>query len=255
MLPYFIFAFIGLGAEIIKRFLLHRDSLDWLIEIKGILFYMDMSHLANHYGFVLWFLPTLFLARLILFLLYQITTHWLYIFFISLLLFYLSFYIDLPFAIDNALNVVLWLVMGRIYFIYGQKKHYLEGLPIIALLVIGLLLTALAFGLPQVNIANKIMSNEGFAILWAFAIIYSLILILQLLDKVTLPRLKQPFQWGKETLFLFIIHPYTNNIAHIIGEKLHLSSWFLNLMISLILLVILLTIKQRFAHRGLFKYV
>jgi len=56
-------------------------------------------------------------------------------------------------------------------------------------------------------------------------------------------------------MLLFIIHPYTNNIAHIIIEKLHFGDWYLKLFISLLLLQIVLFIKSKFENRGIFKYV
>ena len=56
-------------------------------------------------------------------------------------------------------------------------------------------------------------------------------------------------------MLLFIVHPYTNNIAHIIVEKLHFGDWYLKLLISLFLLQILLFMKLKFKNRGLFQYV
>jgi len=61
--------------------------------------------------------------------------------------------------------------------------------------------------------------------------------------------------WGGNTMLLFIIHPYTNNIAHIVVEKLHFGDWYLKFFISLILLQCVLLIKQRFENRGVFRYV
>ena len=100
---------------------MHRDELDLLVEIKGILFHMDMSSLANQYGFVLWFLPALFFARLFLLLIQKITQNVFYNFIMVVLLFFISFYIDLPFALDNALNSVIWVYIGFVYFNYYRN--------------------------------------------------------------------------------------------------------------------------------------
>lgn len=56
-------------------------------------------------------------------------------------------------------------------------------------------------------------------------------------------------------MLLFILHPYTNNISHIVVEKLHFGDWYLKFLISLLLLQIILLVKIRFEKRGIFKYV
>ena len=66
MIPYFLFAIVGLLLETIKRIALHRESLDYIHEIKAVFIWMDMSSLINTYAFVLWFLPALFFARVFL---------------------------------------------------------------------------------------------------------------------------------------------------------------------------------------------
>jgi len=50
-------------------------------------------------------------------------------------------------------------------------------------------------------------------------------------------------------------HPYTNNIAYIVVEKLHFGDWYLNFFISLVLLQGVLFIKQKFENKGIFRYV
>jgi len=56
-------------------------------------------------------------------------------------------------------------------------------------------------------------------------------------------------------MLLFIIHPYTNNIAHIVVENIQVGDWYLKFFISLLLLQGVLFIKQRFENIGVFKYV
>ena len=56
-------------------------------------------------------------------------------------------------------------------------------------------------------------------------------------------------------MLLFIIHPYTNNIAYIIVEKLHFGDWYLKFFISIVFLQCVLFIKKRFDNKGIFKYV
>ena len=65
IIPYFIFAVLALIIETIKRAALNREGLDYLYELQGIFIWMDHPTLMNTYGFVLWFLPSLFFSRLI----------------------------------------------------------------------------------------------------------------------------------------------------------------------------------------------
>ncbi len=107
------------------------------------------------------------------------------------------------------------------------------------------------FGIPTLDMANKNYENAFLNIIYAISIIFVLILILKKLDlKSELLTI-----WGGNTMLLFIIHPYTNNISHIIVEKLHFGDWYLKFFISLVFLQGVLFIKQRFENRGIFRYV
>lgn len=248
MIPYFIFAFIGLIAEVLKRIALHRESLNYLREIKGILFGMDMDSLLNHYGFVLWFLPALFFSRILLFTLQKITTNLFYNFILVLLLFTASFYFKLPFAIDKALNASLWVYLGFVFFKFQHQRSLLYVLPFVPILILPLL------GIPALDMAQKYYSNIFANIPWALAIIYILVLVFKKTDySEKISNLLS--LWGGGTMLLFIIHPYTNNIAHLIVEKLHFGNWYLKLIISLILLKTVLILGLKYRGRGIFKYV
>ncbi|WP_198265486.1 acyltransferase family protein [sulfur-oxidizing endosymbiont of Gigantopelta aegis] len=244
MIPYFIFSLIGLAVEILKRLILHREELDVFIEIKGILFSMDMSGLMNHYGLVLWFLPALFFSRLFVLVLYKITHKILYVFILSMSLFSASFYIDLPFAIDNACNAMLWILLGYIYFNYYQNSKWLNVFPLLALGVFVL------YGFPSLDIANKNYSYIPVNFVWATAFIGSLCLLLK---NTSMLNALSPL--GKYTMLLFIFHPYTNNIAYIVLEKLNFNVWYITFFFSLSLLSGLILIKMKFYNKGIFKYV
>ena len=98
--------------------------------------------------------------------------------------------------------------------------------------------------------ADKIYSNELLVFLWTLPVVYTLILILK-----SFPVLNACNQWGKYTMLLFVFHPYTNNAAHIIVEKIYPDAWYLSFGISLLLLCMLIFIKKKVANKGLFKYV
>lgn len=245
MIPYFIFAIFGLLLETVKRIALHRENLDYLHEIQGIFIWMDMPSLINTYGFVLWFLPALFFGRVFLFLISKQILSILIQSVIILTLFSLSFLVNLPFGVDNALNAVIFIFIGSLFFRFYQESKKLYILPFV---LAGLVFY---FGIPALDMANKNYENVVINIFWAIAIIF---IFIAALKKVNF-KSKLLTVWGGETMLLFIIHPYTNNIAHIIVGKLHFGDWYLKFLISLVLLQGVLLIKQRFENRGIFKYV
>jgi len=245
MIPYFIFAVIGLFLETVKRIVLHRESLDYLHEIQGIFIWMDMPSLINTYGFVLWFLPALFFGRVFIFFINKQIRSGLIQFIIILLSFSVSFFVNLPFGIDNALNAVLFIFIGSLFFKFYQDDKRLYILPLI------LAVLFFYFGVPALDMANKSYSNVVINIFWAVSIVFVIITILKKLDF----KNKLLTIWGGNTMLLFIMHPYTNNIAHIVVEKIHFGDWQLKFFISLILLQGILLVKQGFDNRGIFKYV
>jgi len=245
MIPYFIFALIALVMETIKRVALHRDTLDYIYELKGIFLWMDMTSLINTYAFVLWFLPALFFARLMLFSVYKYLDNALFQILIVILLFSGSFFVNLPFGLDNGMNALLFLYIGNLFFRFYQDKKILYILPF---LLIGLFLI---LNIPILDMATKNYSNVFVNILFAISIIYTFIAIFKKLNSDNM-LLKM---WGGNTMLLFIIHPYTNNIAHIMVGKINFGDWYLKFIISLFLLQILLFIKLKFENRGIFKYV
>jgi len=245
MIPYFIFAIVGLALETIKRIGLHRESLNYLNEIQGIFIWMDMPSLINTYGFVLWFLPSLFFARVLLVSINKYIQNIFSQLIVITILFIGSFYINLPFGVDNAMNALLFVFIGNIFFRFYQDNKIIYLLPFIAL---GLYFI---FSIPTLDMASKNYGNVIVNIIFALAMVGTFIVIFKKFDLQN----KTLTLWGGNTMLLFIIHPYTNNIAHIIVEKLQLGDWYLKFFISLILLQGVLLIKLRFDGRGIFRYV
>lgn len=245
MIPYFLFAVIALVVEILKRIALQRESLDYLKELQGIFLWMDMASLIHTYAFVLWFLPALFFARVTLvFLDRYIHNPFIQLLSVSIL-FASSFYINIPFGFDNAMNALLFVFGGSIFFRFYQNSKILYIFPFV---LIGLYFT---FGIPVLDMASKNYESVFIIIFWSLSIIGSLILVLKYLSYQS----KIVAVWGSNTMLLFIVHPYTNNVAHIVVEKIHFGDWYLKFFISLFLLHIILLIKLRFEHRGVFNYV
>jgi len=245
MVPYFIFAMIALGAETFKRIALQRESLDYFKELQGIFIWMDMQSLLHTYAFVLWFLPALFFARITLVFINHYIRNISMQFIIISVLFASSFYINLPFGLDNAMNALFFVFIGSVFFRFYQESTILYSLP---LLLLGMYFV---FGVPLLDMASKSYGSVFITICWALAIMGSFILMLKYFNYQN----KILTLWGGNTMLLFIVHPYTNNIAHLIVEKVYFGDWYLKLFISLILLHIILLLKLRFEHRGIFYYV
>ena len=245
MIPYFLFAIVGLLLETIKRIALHRESLDYIHEIKAVFIWMDMSSLINTYAFVLWFLPTLFFARVFLVVINKFIQNIFFQFFIVSILFSCSFLVQLPLGIDNSLNAILFLFLGNVFFRFYQENKILYFLLI---LLVGLYII---YGLPSLDMATKTYQNVFLNIVFASSVVYFFILMFKKLNYTS----KFLTIWGGNTMLLFIIHPYTNNIAHIVVENIQVGDWYLKFFISLVLLQGILIIKQRFENRGVFRYV
>ncbi|WP_158653859.1 hypothetical protein [Helicobacter cetorum] len=82
-------------------------------------------------------------------------------------------------------------------------------------------------------------SNSIIQVLWAL----SMIILLGTLSKYL--NIKVLNFYGKHSFFIYVFHIYTNNIAHLIAEKMGFSYWF-KFFLSLIMLHALLFIKKRF---------
>ena len=246
MIHYFLFSIFGLIIESIKRSLISSESLDYLYEFKGIFIYMDYPHLINTYGFILWFLPALFFARLLVYLLNMKIESIFIQFIIVLCLFYFSFSFDTFFGIDNSLNSIIFIFLGTIYYrLYQNEK-------ILYLLLFILPVLILYFGVPALNMASKDYENIFINVSYAISIIFILVKLLQKMKyENRLVRL-----WGENTMLLFIIHPYTNHIGHIFfGNEVLFGNWHLKLIVSLVILQCVLYVKLKFINRGIFKYV
>ncbi len=246
MIPYFIFSILALIIETLKRLSINKENLDYFFELKGIFLYMDYPNLINTYAFVLWFLPALFLGRFLIHLLGKKIKSIVMQLLIVSFLFYSSFHLDLYFAIDNAFNSALFIFLGSIFYKLYKDEKILYTLILIPPVLI------FNFGIPNLNMALKIFDHVFINILFASSAIFILI---KLVNRLHLNS-KLITLWGANTMILFIIHPYTNHIGHIIFENdILYGNWHMKLITSLIILQLILFLKERFINRGIFKYV
>jgi Fucose 4-O-acetylase and related acetyltransferases len=246
MIPYFIFSIAGLFMEILKRYLLHRETLDYVHEIKGIFIDMDFAGLCNTYAFVLWFLPALFFSRIFLYFIKNKIPSLPLQSLVVVILFMVSFYVDLPFGLDNALNSLIFVYVGNIIF----EKRLSNVSALLSFVALGAIYL-FGFNL-NLDLASKVCSNKFLNVLWAVSFVYLLIFCIKNI------RLNSKFIkiWGSNTMLLFILHPYTNNIAHIVVQKVLQSDyWLFKFVISISLLSLVIFIKEKNKNWLVFKYV
>lgn len=255
MLPYFFFCFLALVIEAIKRFLLGRDSLDYYFEIKAVFFDMDINGLSNHYGFVLWFLPALLIAKSLYYFLTALINNkdWV-LFLIVLVLFKVSFFIKIPFGIQVGMNALFWVFLGgvcyRCIIKYDNSIQF-----IISLFLITTLFLALN-KIPILDMAHLKYENVYLNVMWAISIIMILAISAKKIcsfDKFNSSNLN----WLSDfVMFIFIIHPYTNNIAHLIVTRFFQGDWwFVKFLMSLFILAILISFRNKLPRKGMFNYV
>lgn len=247
MVPYFIFAPIAVGVEVLKRALLQRESLNLKLAARGIFLNMDYQNLNQHYGLVLWFLPSLFIAKFLLYSMNLKVKNRIVQSVLVLILFFLSFRIELPFAIDNGMNVLPWVWMGIVFYYYFRNQT-------VSWVFVVVPLAGCFISVSPLDLANKFYPNVILNSAWAISWIFTLTLFCQ--------RLKLPVQleslislWGKETMLLFVFHPYTNNIAHLLAERINSSLWGLKFLFSVLMLQVLILIKTKNPRRWIFSYV
>jgi fucose 4-O-acetylase-like acetyltransferase len=243
IVPYFIFSLFALIMETIKRVLLDRAPLNFNDEFVGVFIWMDMDMPITSYAFVLWFLPALFVARYITYIILKYIKNILIQAFIVLSLFSISFTVQLPFAIDNGLNALLFVWFG--YYLYGEGKNIWP----VSFVVLSLIY--LFYGVPELNMALKNYDQIVLNILWSVSIASLLMLSVSKVKNIYwLINL-----WGANTLILFTLHPYTNNISVVLLERFGHPEWYFKLLLSLSMLQLVVIIKNKCSHWKIFSYV
>lgn len=252
IVPYFIFCLIGLVATFSKSILLSR-LLDYESELLAIFFWADMPALSNSYAFVLWFLPTLFFAKIwFLAINRHVRTD-----FVKLLLAVSLFLIgvnnQLPFSLDESFTALPWLFIGSKLFNLLNTENKPSALPLLfAMIVIALVYQF--YGTPRLDIASKVYEDYYIAnFAWGVAIVYILCFVYRVVD----------FESGlllgylsTASLLMYTIHPYTNNISYLVVEYFGLGSlWFLKFLLSVLMLLPVIIARNKYSESKVFNYV
>ena len=248
---FLIFALLGFLATYLKNILLSRENLEIWQSLVGIFFWMNMDHL-NHYGLVLWFLPALFWGKSLVFLLLKKINSKLLVGIILSVLFFLILRLDklLPFGLDVGVMSGMWIFLGYVFFNF-VKEYFFRYKIIIAL---GLLVLAVVLPIPVLNLATKSFSNPVYNVFYSLSFVLLIILFMQKISNYVKTG-NWLFYLGANSLFIFIFHVYTNNVAYLIGEKYWLGFWPLTLSLSFILIYLFLWLYRKYFNFGIFKYV
>lgn len=243
-IPYLLFGAIGIAAELTKRVALGRPLGELADYAKGLLVWMDYSHLVG-YHHVLWFLPALLGARIVVWLVCRYLPQWWLALpaVIAMAAAGLQLPVQLPFVMNQILQTVLWVWLGReifnrpaLHFAERPRKWLLFCACVSAWYIWkGVPGLAVATGDFEAPIHNYIFST-------AFSIVVILVCRLFVSGIAVIGKLSR---WGENTLLIMIAHPYTNNIAYLVAEKWLAGAWPAKLAISLTLLYAILRIKSR----------
>ena len=224
--PFFIYLTLGFIIEFLKRFYLDREQLKFE-DFVGALIYMDYDRLIGTYAFVLWFLPALFIGKTLVYLILKYSRFFLIQIVLISIAFLIGYNFNFPLAIDDGLISAPYIFIG--YYFY-KNKGVLANKTIAVILLIPLLLIPLVYGVPELNISTKYFESILINLLWTCALSFLLFIIFSSL-KFNLKALEY---LGINSLLIFLIHPYTNNIAYYAA-----SNYLLQLFISLSMLVLI----------------
>jgi len=252
--PYFLFGMLGLVVNAIKEIVLERDREDVLDELVGLFWWMDIDHL-QHYGFVLWFLPALFWARVSVFLL----TKYLKVNVILLLMLVLVFlsriseFEILPLALDKGVVALPWVLSG---YIFGKHKQNLLSNSIWKLLFFtGGFLVIYYFGLLlPLDMARNNVGNIYLAFPCALFVSYFLIFLLFKFDCL-LQRYSFLTVFGMESMLVLVLHPYLNNIFHLIVLHYFNGEWYFKFLCTFAVLSLLIFLKGQYNENKSLSFV
>jgi acyltransferase len=242
--PFLIWETISLITLYSKNILLNRLQPDFLLLTLKSFLWMNYHILEGQYGFVLWFLPALFIGRLLMYLLIKFFSNQLVVLLIGLFFFILSFSFSGFFNSDIGLNICLWMILGKIILTSKYFKLF-NNIKYILLSILLLYIFYFFFGFPHLDIASKSYSNYFLInIIWAFIVV---ILISQLgnfrfKDSTIIKCL------SIQTLAIFVLHPYTNNIADALLKPAipNYFSWILETIVSFLLIFSVIRIIEKF---------
>lgn len=261
LLPYLIFALISYLVWIVHN----------AVDLPGLLFHLSGIIYGNSsslfFNIVLWFLPCLFITKIVFALLVKYVPHKIPLM-ISLVLFSLVGYgislipydIKLPFGLETVFTAVVFFGMGSLAATHYprsipfQKRR--SALPLLVLFsAIAVVFASLNYSLSthQIDLRLNNLGNYFFFYIAAFAGIMSMIITSKIIKKNFLLE-----YIGTYSLILFALHPlvffyftqiltsFINDQTFVTKHDLYLSPLYTILSITLILLLMISLKKVHF---------
>lgn len=195
---------------------------------------MDYLHLQNSYAYILWFLPSLFWARIFVFLLLKYprftTLPWLCAVILALI-----FDPKLPYVLD----------LGLVGSVFGVAGYFIFKLPRGALCVAifgALSVFFYLFGVVEIEYRHF---SWGGAMAFDVAFGAFLFCVFKTLPAGVLNTTKLA-HIGRYAMFFYIFHAYTNNLAIVGLKALGFTHYALVVALSLSMLLIMHGIAFRF---------
>ncbi|RDU58576.1 acyltransferase family protein [Helicobacter sp. MIT 99-5507] len=231
---YIIFGILGISIESLKDIALHRE-----IEIKelliGLFFYMDYEHLQNSYALILWFLPSLLIAKITCFFILKYTK-WLFLPYIMAIIFILKYNINLPFVLDIGIITSIFCLFG--YFFFKNITRFGNGGGLQIIIWIGLSIFCYLF------VEINILKYRNFSWIFSLAFCISFCILLMFVF-YKYPKILNFKYFGIHSVFFYVIHIYTNNIANYALKYFGITNWIMIFILSLIILITILYIKLK----------
>jgi acyltransferase len=233
---FLVFLIVGFVVEYLKRFILQRDQLVFRDFLQAI-FYMDYNNLKGTYAYVLWFLPSLFVGKTIVFLVLKLSDSNFIRFIIIITFFLLGYSVDLPFSLDDGFVSTPFILLGFLFF--ENKNLFLKNYFSYASCIL-LLIIYFVNGIPDLNFSTKEFHSLFLSFFWIFS---SFILLSKFCfgftnSKNILNKL------GDKSLLIFLLHPYSNNICVYISDH-----FLIRLLISFMILFISISYFQVFKNK------
>lgn len=263
IVPFFIFGALGLIVNDIKNILLHRPLESIWQSIVGLLFWMDVTHM-QHYGFVLWFLPALFWARIFTYYLLKINhfNEFLIVVLCVVLAYLFSSKLSgvvLPFCIDKGFVALTWVFGGGLFFHYKEK---FLNLPIWRIVPIALIapLIAYFYRLPSVDMAINNVDHVVVTLLYTCSVIATVVYFTYNIGLLGLESFRGIYsiipKLGNNSMLVFVIHPYTNNVAFLSSARLFGDGcWYMTFVMTLVMLLLIVKFRDFRCCSFVFKYL
>lgn len=253
IIPFLLFSVLGIIIELLKRVALGRELPDFVSMLYDI--YIEFESTVPYYGFVLWFLPIIFLAKFITrVLLFCIENIFILAFLSAVVVFFYTDYQSfLPslLGIDKLLVSVPFLVFGFAYKEMNLKVHgftfFFSGAFVV--------FCALYISLPYFDIGSSKVEYKGASIFFPAFLVVSFLSVLNMLEERHLLPSRLLSLCGSFSMLFFVFHPYTNNVAHILVNVAGGNYWFLKFILSVVFLSVLCMAKKIRSNSVIFKYV